>query len=85
MTNTAKTRFETTEAFWIVEDPGPDSTIADICWKTSLAELENQFRGGWTTSRRPALYTNREEAERDALGRLALRDEFEERRELPRA
>jgi hypothetical protein len=73
-------RFETNGRFWIVEDPGPDSTIADVCWETSLSGLELQFRGGFTTTRRPTLHTDGAEAERDARARLRLRDELEARR-----
>ena len=72
-------RLEATDQFWIVEDPTRDSTTADICWSTSLAGLEVQFRGGWTTGRRPTLHLRREEAERDAAVRLAVRDDLEKR------
>ncbi len=67
-------KFETNGTFWIVENPSQVSELGDICWETSLAGLELQFRGGWTTENRPVLYTDRGEAEKDARARLAVRD-----------
>jgi hypothetical protein len=69
-------RLETTSPFWIVEDPGPDSELADICWQTSLAGLLLQFRGGWTTERRPTLFTDRAEAEAEARMRMLVRTQL---------
>jgi len=67
-------KLDTTDSFWIVEDPLRASELGDIWWETSLAGLERQFRGGWTTERRPTLHTSRDEAEQDARARLAARD-----------
>jgi hypothetical protein len=65
-------RLEQTSPFWIVEDPGPDSELADICLQTSLAGLVVQFRGGWTAERRPTLFTSRARAEAEAKARMRL-------------
>ena len=78
-------RIESTDPFWIVEDPGPDSELADILWQCSLAGLERQFRGGWTAGRRPTLFTDRAEAEADARMRLAVRAELEKQFGQPKA
>jgi hypothetical protein len=78
-------RIETTSPFWIVEDPGPDSVLADICWETSLAGLLLQFRGGWTTERRPTLFTDRAKAETEARMRLAVRAGLERQFGRPEA
>jgi hypothetical protein len=70
-------RIETTETFWIVEDPGPQSVLADICWESSLDGLLLQFRGGWTTERRPTLFTDRAEAEAEARMRILVRRDLD--------
>lgn len=59
---------------YVVTDPGPDSTEADILFKSSLRNLELQFRGGLTMACRPTLFTDESAAKFEALGRMtALR------------
>jgi hypothetical protein len=51
-------------------DPTPDSTLADICFETSLRSVERQFKGGLTIGDNPTIFTDRAEAEADAHLRL---------------
>ncbi len=67
-------RFGPNDKFWVVTDPTPISTMADILFETSLAGLDWQFRGGLTSEANPTLFTERAEAEAEAHQRLrALR------------
>ena len=67
-------RFGPNDKFWVVTDPTPISTMADILFETSLAGLDRQFRGGLGIDANPTLFTDRDEAEADARQRLgALR------------
>ena len=63
-------RFTTEERFWVVVDPTPESGLGDICFETSLRDLELQFRGGLGCEQHPALFTDRGEAEGEARCRL---------------
>jgi hypothetical protein len=57
--------------FWCVTDPlSRDSTLADVCFETTLEKLQLQFKGGLTMSQHPTLFTGREEAEAEAHLRL---------------
>jgi len=43
---------------WIVTDPGPDSTLPDVCFETNGDGLRLQFAGAsqwWTSGRRRPL------------------------------
>lgn len=58
------------DKFWVVTDPTPESEQADICFEASLRDLERQFKGGLTAGHNPTLFTDRREAEVEAVGRL---------------
>ncbi len=58
------------EKLWCVTDPTRESTLADVCFETTLAGLVLQFKGGLTMEMHPTLFTSREEAEGDAHLRL---------------
>lgn len=62
------------ERFWVVVDPGPQSTLADCCHESGLKDLELQFRGGLTCEENLALFTDSGEAEAEARTRLLARD-----------
>jgi hypothetical protein len=55
---------------WIVVDPTPRSEMTDICFEGSLRKLELQFRGGLTCEQNPTIFTDHDEAEVEAYGRL---------------
>lgn len=57
--------------FWVVTNPRPCSTIADICFEASLRDLELQFRGGLQIDENPTLFTDQRDALVEAQGRLA--------------
>ena len=64
-------RLDTDTPVWLVVDPtSPRSELADCCVEATLRKLELQFRGGLTCEQRPALFTDRKEAETEAFGRL---------------
>jgi len=65
-------RFKPDDTFWVVTDATPDSTLADVCFETSLRGLELQFRGGLSIDRHPTIFTERAEAESEGEARLAL-------------
>lgn len=67
-------RIGTDERFWVVVDPEATSVTADVCFESSIRGLEAQFRGGLSVSENPTIFTDREEAEREAKRRLAARD-----------
>ena len=58
--------------FWCVTDPGPQSTLWDICFETNLDGLRLQFAGGLTMDQQPTLYTSQEEAQEEARNRLLV-------------
>jgi hypothetical protein len=57
---------------WVVTDPGPDSTLPDICCETTLDGLRLQFAGGLSMDDHPAVFTTAEEAHEDARNRLLV-------------
>ncbi len=63
-------RFGPDDKFWMTTDPTADSTLADICFETSLRSVERQFKGGLTIGDNPTIFTDRTEAEADAHLRL---------------
>ncbi len=63
-------RYGPDDAFWLVTDPTARSTLDDVLCETSLRDLELQFRGGLTMDRDPTIFTDRQEAEREAARRL---------------
>jgi len=58
------------EKLWCVTDPTKDSTLADVCFETTLAGLALQFKGGLTMEMHPTLFTEHAEAEAEAHRRL---------------
>ena len=67
-------RFAVDDKLWVVVDAQPASELADIMFEASLRDLENQFKGGLTVAENPTLFTDRHEAEREAIARMvALR------------
>jgi hypothetical protein len=63
-------RYGPDDQFWVVTDPGPESTQGDILFRASLRELMRQFAGGLTMDEHPTLFTDEHEAEIEAFGRL---------------
>ncbi len=58
---------------WCVTDPqGPDSTLPDICFATTLDGIRLQFAGGLTMEDRPTIFTSEEEAQEEAKNRLLV-------------
>lgn len=56
---------------WCVTDPlGPDSTLPDICFATTLDGMRLQFAGGLNMEARPVLFTTEDEAFEEAKTRL---------------
>ena len=50
-------RLDPKTPFWVVTDPGPDSTLPDICFATTLDGLRLQFAGGLSMDDRPVVFT----------------------------
>lgn len=63
-------RFGPDDRFWVVTDPTPESRMEDIVFQASLRQLELQFKGGLTMDRNPTLFTEKNEADIEAYGRL---------------
>jgi hypothetical protein len=61
------------DKFWVVVNPTADSELGDVLFETSLRGLELQFRGGLTMAENPTMFSEKEEAIREAQGRLASR------------
>lgn len=54
------------EKLWVVVRPSPSSEIGDVCFETDAKGLALQFKGGLSPEEIHALYTSRNEAEREA-------------------
>lgn len=54
------------EKLWVVVRPSPTSELGDICFATDAKGLALQFKGGLDPEDIHALYTSRNEAEREA-------------------
>ena len=59
------------DKFWVVTKPCPVSELGDICFETDAKGLALQFRGGLEEDEIHALYTSRNEAEKEAKRILA--------------
>ncbi len=59
------------EKFWVVTKPGLVSELADVCFETDAKGLALQFRGGLEPEEIQAIYTDHEEAEKEAKRILA--------------
>lgn len=66
-------RIDATTRLWCVTDPlGPDSTLPDVCFATTLDGLRLQFAGGLAMEARPVLFTDEDEAVEEAKNRLLV-------------
>ncbi len=63
-------RYGPDEKLWVVIDPKPESTMADILFESSLRSLALQFKGGLTIDENPTLFSEKREAEIEAYGRF---------------
>jgi|GEM_PF-1140243 len=63
-------RFGPDDRFWIVVDPTRESETGDICFETTVRGLLLQLKGGLDVERNVTLFTDRNEAEIEAFGRL---------------
>ena len=68
-----KMRLSLKDKFWVVLDPLPSSTIGDILFEADLEYLRLQFLGGLTPGRNPTLFSDKADAEEEALARLKAR------------
>ena len=66
-------RIDPKTPIWVVTDPGPDSTLADVCFQTTLDGLRLQFAGGLTMDDRPVVFMTENEAREEARNRLLVR------------
>ena len=64
-------RIDSTTRLWLVADPGPDSTLGDVCAESNLRDLALQVAGGLDLGT-ATLYTAQDEAEEDARNRLLV-------------
>lgn len=63
-------RYGPNDKFWIVTDPKPESTLADVLFETTLRGLQRQFAGGLTIDENPTIFTDYDEAKTDANNRM---------------
>ncbi len=59
------------DRFYVVVDPTPECELADIFFACDFHDLELQIKGGLSHERRPAIFTERADGEREAERRLA--------------
>ena len=74
------------DELWVVTDPTAASTLPDICFRTDLAGLALQFRGGLSMADNPLAFTTQDEAVEEGKHRLLARDvarQIREQRGLP--
>ena len=64
-------RFSSRDEFYVVTNAKPESSLGDVCFRTNLEGLVNQFRGGLTFEDNPTIFSEKEEAEQEAHARLA--------------
>jgi len=76
-------RFNKTDKFWVMVDASPISELGDILFETTLEGLERQFKGGLTCDDNPTIFTDANEAEAEALARLAISKAAEAMRQAP--
>ena len=63
-------RFGPEDKLWMVTDPTPDSEQDDVCFETTVRGLLLQLKGGLDIERNVTLFTEKNEAEVEAFGRL---------------
>lgn len=59
------------EKFWLVVKPQPLSELGDVCFETDAKGLALQFKGGLDPEEIHAVFTARNEAEREGARILA--------------
>lgn len=69
------------KTLFIVTKPRPASVFLDICFPATVADLENQFKGGLTAAQIHGIYTDPGEASKVAEKLLFARDYEHARRE----
>ena len=57
------------DTLWCVTDAGPNSTLGDVLFQTSLRGLHTQFLGGLRPEQNPTLFTAEDEASEEARQR----------------
>ncbi len=65
-------RIDPKTAVWVVTDPAPDSTVADVCFETTLDGLRLQF-AGLSMDDRPVVFTTEDEAREVGRDRVLVR------------
>jgi hypothetical protein len=63
-------RLRPDDKLWVVTDPTGESETADICFETTVRGLLLQLKGGLDVERNVTLFTDGNEAEIEAYGRL---------------
>ena len=58
------------DRLWVVTDPTRESEAGDICFETTVRGLLLQLKGGLDIERNVTLFTEKNEAELEAFGRL---------------
>jgi len=53
------------DKFWVVALPQPESVLGDVCFETDAKGLALQFKGGFDPEEIHAVFTARNEAERE--------------------
>ena len=66
------------ENLWVVVRPSPASELGDICFETDAKGLALQFKGGLAPEEIHALYTSRNEAEREAKRILVASQNYQD-------
>ena len=63
-------RFGPDDKLWVVTDPTRESEVGDVCFETTVRGLLLQLKGGLDIERNVTLFTEKNEAEVEAFGRL---------------
>ena len=63
-------RFGPDDKLWVVTDPTPESEQGDVCFETTVRGLLLQLKGGLDIERNVTLFTEKNEADVEAYGRL---------------
>jgi len=66
------------EKLWVIVRPSPTSEFGDICFETDAKGLALQFKGGLDPEEIHALYTSRNEAEREAKRILVASQNYQD-------
>jgi len=63
-------RFGPDDKLWVVTDPTRESEVGDVCFETTVRGLLLQLKGGLDIERNVTLFTEKNEADVEAFGRL---------------